>query len=95
MSERADRRAGRWASRAVQLSFLVTLLALWFWLTTFGQVSPILLPNPLAVLHELIQVIATGEFVGDLLTTLSELAAAFTISMVLGTVIGYTISRSP
>jgi ABC-type nitrate/sulfonate/bicarbonate transport system permease component len=95
VSERADRRAGRWASRAVQLSFLVTLLALWFWLTTFGQVSPILLPNPLAVLHELIQVITTGEFVGDLLTTLSELAVAFTISMVVGTVIGYLISRSP
>jgi len=95
VSERADRNASRWASRAVQLSFLIALLVLWYGLTTWGHVSPILLPNPIAVLHELIQVIATGEFVGDLLTTLSELAAAFTISMVLGTVIGYTISRSP
>jgi len=95
VSERADRNAARWASRAVQLSFLIALIALWFWLTTWGHVSPILLPNPLAVLHELMQVITTGEFIGDLLTTLSELAAAFTISMMLGTVIGYLISRSP
>jgi ABC-type nitrate/sulfonate/bicarbonate transport system permease component len=95
VSERADRSAGRWASRAVQLSFLIALLVLWYGLTTWGHVSPILLPNPLAVLHELTRVITTGEFVGDLLTTLYELALAFTISMVLGTVIGYLISRSP
>jgi ABC-type nitrate/sulfonate/bicarbonate transport system permease component len=92
---RPDGGAGRWASHAVQLCFLIALLLLWYGLTTWGQVSPILLPNPLAVLHELIQVIVTGEFVGDLLTTLSELAFAFTISMVVGTVVGYLISRSP
>jgi ABC-type nitrate/sulfonate/bicarbonate transport system permease component len=95
MSERTEGRASRWASHAVQLAFLIALLVLWYGLTTWGQVSPILLPNPLAVLHELTQVIVTGEFVGDLLTTLSELAFAFTIAMVLGTVVGYLISRSP
>jgi len=95
VSERIDRDTARWASHAVQLAFLIGLLLLWYGLTTWGQVSPILLPNPLAVLHELTQVLMTGEFVDDLLTTLSELAFAFTISMVLGTVIGYLISRSP
>jgi len=95
MSARTEGSAGRWASHAVQLAFLIALLLLWYGLTTWGQVSPILLPNPLAVLHELTQVIVTGEFVGDLLTTLSELAFAFTIAMALGTVVGYLISRSP
>ena len=52
MSERADRNASRWASRAVQLSFLIALLVLWYGLTTWGHVSPILLPNPIAELHE-------------------------------------------
>jgi len=36
-------------------------------------VSPILLPNPLAVLGELIDVLKTGEFVDDLRVTLTEL----------------------
>jgi ABC-type nitrate/sulfonate/bicarbonate transport system permease component len=94
MREGSARASSRWASRAVQLLFLIALLALWYGLTTWGEVSPILLPNPLAVLHELSLVLGTGEFVGDLLTTLSELALAFTIAMVLGTVTGYLISRS-
>jgi ABC-type nitrate/sulfonate/bicarbonate transport system permease component len=92
MTARASRE--RWASRAVQLAFLAALIALWFALTTWGGVSAILLPNPVAVVQELGLVFKTGEFVGDLLTTLSELAVAFTISMVLGTVTGYLISRS-
>jgi ABC-type nitrate/sulfonate/bicarbonate transport system permease component len=91
---RSDRDRGRWASRAVQALFLIVLIAFWYFLTTWGQVSPILLPNPLAVFQELSDVLKTGEFVGDLRVTLTELAAAFSISVVLGTVTGYLISRS-
>jgi ABC-type nitrate/sulfonate/bicarbonate transport system permease component len=94
MSNGSASETPRWASRAVQLLFLIALLALWYGLTTWGQVSAILLPNPLAVLHELYLVLSTGEFIGDLLTTLSELALAFSIAMILGTVTGYLISRS-
>jgi ABC-type nitrate/sulfonate/bicarbonate transport system permease component len=58
-------------------------------------VSPILLPDPLAVLHELIDVLKSGEFVGDLRVTLTELVVAFAISMTAGTIVGYLVSRSP
>jgi ABC-type nitrate/sulfonate/bicarbonate transport system permease component len=92
MTTRSDRE--RWASRAVQILFLAALIALWYALTTWGGVSAILLPDPLAVLHELVLVFKTGEYAADLATTLSELAIAFSISMVLGTVTGYLISRS-
>jgi ABC-type nitrate/sulfonate/bicarbonate transport system permease component len=51
VSARSDRTSSRWASRAVQLSFLLGLLLLWYGLTTWGHVSPILLPNPVAVLQ--------------------------------------------
>jgi ABC-type nitrate/sulfonate/bicarbonate transport system permease component len=95
VTERVDRNRGRWASRAVQALFLIVLISLWTFATTWGQVSPILLPNPLAVLDELILVLKTGEFVGDLRITLTELAAAFVISVVSGTIAGYLISRSP
>ena len=64
-----------WASRAVQALFLIALISLWTFATTWGHVSPILLPNPLSVLDELIDVLKTGEFVGDLRVTLTELAA--------------------
>ena len=95
MSKRADRDRGRWASRAVQALFLIVLISLWYSATTWGQVSSILLPNPLAALDELIVVLKTGEFVGDLAITLTELAVAFTISAIAGTIVGYLISRSP
>ena len=94
MTVRADHR-GRWASRAVQALFLIALVALWYFGTTWGHISPILLPNPLAVLDELIGVLETGEFVGDLRITLTELAIAFAISASSGTIVGYLISRSP
>jgi ABC-type nitrate/sulfonate/bicarbonate transport system permease component len=94
VSGRADRARDRWASRAVQALFLIVLIALWYLATTWGQVSRILLPNPLAVLDELIEVLRTGEFVGDLRITLTELAIGFAISAVSGTLVGYLISRS-
>jgi ABC-type nitrate/sulfonate/bicarbonate transport system permease component len=94
VTPRADPDKRRWASRAVQTLFLVALLWFWYFLTASGRVSAILLPGPGSVLHELIDVLETGEFVGDLLITLTELAVAFTISTVLGIVTGYLISRS-
>jgi ABC-type nitrate/sulfonate/bicarbonate transport system permease component len=95
VTPKADRDRGAWASRAVQALFLIALISLWTFATTWGHVSPILLPNPLAVLEELIDVLKSGEYIGDLRVTLTELAAAFAISMISGTVVGYLISRSP
>ena len=95
MTPRAAPDRSRWASRAVQALFLGALLSFWYFLTASGRVSPILLPDPVSVFHELSDVLWTGEFVGDLLITLTELAVAFAISMVLGVVTGYLISRSP
>ena len=89
MSERADRDRGRWASRAVQALFLIVLISLWTFATTLGHVSPILLPNPLAVLNELVDVLKSGEYIGDLRVTLTELAFAFAISVISSTLIAY------
>ena len=91
---RTERDRGAWASRTVQALFLIALIALWAFATTFGHVSPILLPNPLSVLNELIEVLKSGEFLGDLRVTLTELVAAFAISMISGTLVGYLVSRS-
>jgi ABC-type nitrate/sulfonate/bicarbonate transport system permease component len=89
-----DREAATLGSRAVQIGFVVVLCALWYLATTRWGVSSILLPNPLAVLHELGDVLGSGEFVEDLRITLSELVVAFLISATGGVTTGYLISRT-
>ncbi len=82
-------------SRLVQAAFLVGLVVLWYLATTRWRVSPLLLPNPVAVYHNLAEILATGEFAEDLRITLTELAIAFSLSMAGGIMVGYFISRSP
>jgi ABC-type nitrate/sulfonate/bicarbonate transport system permease component len=94
MSARQDRR-GRLASRGVQLGFIVGVLLLWYLGTAYWGVSPLLLPNPVKVWHELMDVLASGEYLPDLQVTLQELATAFAISCTSGVTLGYLISRSP
>jgi ABC-type nitrate/sulfonate/bicarbonate transport system permease component len=84
----------RLASRLVQAGFLVVLLALWYLATTRWGINRLLLPNPVAVWHQLMDVLASGEYLPDLRVTLTELAVAFALSMTSGTLIGYFVSRS-
>jgi ABC-type nitrate/sulfonate/bicarbonate transport system permease component len=94
MSASPKRDRSKLASRAVQAGFVVVLIGAWYIGTTLGRISPILLPNPLNVYDELIDVLWTGEFVSDLRITLMELAIAFAISSTAGVMLGYLISRS-
>lgn len=93
MNARQDRR-NKLASRAVQVGFLVGLMALWYFGTTYWGVSHLLLPNPVKVWHELKDVLGSGEYLPDLQVTLTELAIAFAISFTSGVSLGYLISRS-
>src|ERR1700730_13347690 len=92
---RRQHRGGSLGSRAVQLAFLLVVIALWVLATTRWRVSPLLLPNPLVVLHELGDILRSGEFVEDLRVTLGEIAAAFTLAPAGGILVGSVISRSP
>ena len=94
MTPSGKEREGRLARRAVQAAFLIALIALWYLATTRWRVSPLLLPNPVAVLRDFWEILRTGEFIGDLTVTLTELAAAFAIAASCGVVVGYLISRS-
>jgi ABC-type nitrate/sulfonate/bicarbonate transport system permease component len=82
------------ASRAVQVTFLVVLIVLWYLATTRWRVSPLLLPNPVLVWNNFWDILLTGEFIGDLRVTLTELTFAFAISATSGVTVGYLISRS-
>ena len=95
MSSPRQKFKGRLASRLVQLGFLATVLLLWYLATTRWGVNKLLLPNPFSVWDQLADVITKGEYLNDLRITLTELAIAFLISIVSGTLFGYAISRSP
>ena len=87
-------RDSRLASRSVQAAFVLVLVVLWYLATTRWGVSSILLPNPVLVLQQLWDILKSGEFIGDLRVTLTELGIAFAISSTSGIVVGYLISRS-
>lgn len=84
----------RVAERLVQLAFLASVLVAWQIATTRGHVSTLLLPPLVSVYNDFISLLAAGQFWPDLGTTLYELALAFLITAVAGTVIGYAVSRS-
>ena len=94
MTPTGDRSEARFASRAVQVTFLIVLLVLWYLATTRWRVSPLLLPNPVVVLRDFWSILTTGEFIGDLRVTLTELVSAFGIAASSGLLVGYLISRS-
>jgi ABC-type nitrate/sulfonate/bicarbonate transport system permease component len=94
VNSRGKARDSNLASRAVQVAFLIGLVVLWYLATTRWGVSSILLPNPVRVAEQLWDILRTGEFIGDLRVTLSELAIAFLISSTSGVIVGYLISRS-
>lgn len=94
MSSPRQKFNGRLASRLVQVGFLGAVLLLWYLATTRWGVNKLLLPNPFSVWDQLADVITKGEYLADLRITLTELAIAFLVSIVGGTVFGYAISRS-
>lgn len=93
MSAHWDRRE-RLVSRGLQVGFLLALILLWYLATAYGGINHVLLPNPLTVWRDLMQVLRSGEFLPDLQVTLSEIAVAFAISCVSGLLLGCLISRS-
>jgi ABC-type nitrate/sulfonate/bicarbonate transport system permease component len=90
----APRTRDAWLSRLVQAAFLAGVILLWYLATTRWGVNRLLLPNPVAVFADLVEILRTGAYVDDLMTTLGELAAAFSIAVLGGLTTGYLISRS-
>jgi ABC-type nitrate/sulfonate/bicarbonate transport system permease component len=93
MARRGDR-AQRIGSRAVQVGFVLALLILWYLATNRWGVNHLLLPNPITVWQQLVDVVRSGEYLPDLRVTLTELAVAFALAMTSGTLAGYIVSRS-
>ena len=91
---RRDWQSQNLASRLVQLGFLVAILGLWYLATNRWGVNRLLLPNPVSVWRQLIDVLRSGEYLPDLRVTLTELAVAFVLATTSGTVVGFFVSRT-
>lgn len=83
------------ASRLVQVGFLIALVLVWYLAANDWGVNRLLLPDPVEVWRDLLGILRSGEYIDDLVTTLGEVAAAFSISVTSGVILGYAISRSP
>src|ERR1700757_4249261 len=81
-------------SRLIQAGFVIGLVILWYLAATRWGVNRLLLPNPVLVYDNLTDILWSGEFIDDLVTTLSELASAFALAATFGVALGYLISRS-
>jgi ABC-type nitrate/sulfonate/bicarbonate transport system permease component len=93
MASRRTRDA--WLSRLAQALFLAGVILLWYLAATRWGVNRLLLPDPVAVARDLLEILRTGAYLDDLETTLGELAAAFSIAVCAGLSTGYLVSRSP
>jgi len=93
MARRRDS-AQQLASRAVQIAFLLGLFVLWYCATNFWGVNHLLLPNPVAVFHQLVDVLQGGEYLPDLRVTATEFVVAFVLATTTGTVVGFFVSLS-
>lgn len=90
----APRKRQQLASRAVQIGFLLALLVLWYLATNVWGVNQLLLPNPVAVWQQFIDVLRSGAYLSDLRITATEFAVAFAIASTGGIAVGYFVSRS-
>jgi ABC-type nitrate/sulfonate/bicarbonate transport system permease component len=85
---------GRWLYRGVQVLFVAVVLGLWYYVTSEGLVSPILLPSMTESFAEFGHLLSTGSYWPDLDVTLYEFVCAFTIAASLGCTLGYLVSRT-
>ena len=81
-------------SKVIQLGFIVGIALLWYAVTVTQWISPLFLPNPVEVLRMFVQIIVTGEAWPDVKVTFMEVAIAFPIAAITGTIVGYLVSIS-
>lgn len=84
--------SGSAASAAVGLGML---LAIWWAATALLHLRPVILPDPVAVWRELVEMARSGTLLVDVATSLWELLWGFLVGSVLGLLSGFVLARHP
>jgi ABC-type nitrate/sulfonate/bicarbonate transport system permease component len=79
----------------IRSCFLVLVLFLWYAATTFGHISPLLIPKPVDVFWALVDLVHGGDASRAIAVTFSEVVIAFLVSAIIGLIAGFFIGRSP
>ena len=83
----------RLAVIGLQVVMAIGLLGAWHYATASGAVSRLMLPPMQDVALDFVAILKAGEFWGDLWVTIEEIIWSFLIASILGTAIGFAISR--
>ncbi len=92
MAAAAGRRR-RKRARIVQATFLVVVFGLWYVVSTQRLINPLILPSLPKVGDAFVTIVARGVFLPDLQVTLTELFCGYAIAVVLGSLVGFAVSR--
>jgi len=79
---------------STQLIFLLLIVLIWTLMTHALSVSSLLLPQPDLVLHRLLSLVTSGEWIEPFKITFSEVFTAFFLSSVLAIGLGFLLSMS-
>lgn len=83
------------ASRALwTVASLALFILVWQFYVTVGNVAAFVLPQPIDVLHELVNQLARGTLLPEIGTTAFETIVGFLLGVILGMVTGYFVYRS-
>ena len=81
-------------ARLIQATFVVIVAVAWFLIGRTGAVSALFLPPMEAVWTALVRLVQTTQFWSAIGTTLSTVAEAYAIALLLGMLAGYLVTRS-
>jgi ABC-type nitrate/sulfonate/bicarbonate transport system permease component len=81
-------------ARTIQLACLAIAIGAWFIIGSTGAISPLFVPPMDAVWQALIRLVQTDPFWSAVRTTLTTIAEAYSIAIVLGILTGYLVTRS-
>jgi ABC-type nitrate/sulfonate/bicarbonate transport system permease component len=78
----------------IQVGFIAILGGAWYWSTATGSISKLFLPEPAAVWLAFSRLVVTGQFWSAVRVTLTTIAQAYAIALIVGIAAGYLVSRS-
>jgi ABC-type nitrate/sulfonate/bicarbonate transport system permease component len=83
-----------WHARAIQIAFVIAIIAGWYYIGATGKVSHIFLPQLPRVLEKFAEILQGSRLYINFAVTMFELVCAFAIASTLGLTIGYFVGRS-
>lgn len=74
---------------------VITAIIIWELAVRFGQFPAFILPSPTRVWNRLLEVVQNGTLIKHTMYTLSEVLAGLAIGVLVATVLGYFLAKSP